>query len=417
MLLRGRIGAGQITVSLKPSSISSAIDHSYVVAWDLGGRLYTVWRHGQTYRRGLDGRVLHKWRDMEAAPDAEGPYDERQRVLLTAPEAGPLLDEAAGHAREVAEAISRNPGAWMAPQGGQPQVTDGLREAAIHLLQQCARFDAARAAEDAARFATVYTPIGILPPDQYMSLVLQATQGCSFGTCTFCDLYQDGYLVKSPDEFERHIEAVLSYLGASRDLRSRAIFLGSANALAVPMSRLSGVFDAIRRAFPTPLPVHAFVDGFTGVRKTEDDYRVLGARGLRRVYVGLESGHDPLLAFARKPATSAEAVETVRHVKAAGLSAGVIVMTGLGGHQFAAGHVADTVSALNAMPLDGSDLLYFSELVQAEGTDYPRLSHDHGIEPLDLPALHEQRRAILDGLRFAAAPPRVARYDVREFVY
>ena len=46
----------------------------------------------------------------------------------------------------------------------------------------------------------VYSPVGILPPDQYLALVVQATRGCAFNTCTFCDLYRDGYRVKSAAE-------------------------------------------------------------------------------------------------------------------------------------------------------------------------------------------------------------------------
>jgi len=34
-------------------------------------------------------------------------------------------------------------------------------------------------------------PVGILPPDQYMAVVLQAAEGCAFNTCTFCDFYRD----------------------------------------------------------------------------------------------------------------------------------------------------------------------------------------------------------------------------------
>lgn len=413
------MGGSQITVSLKSTSVSSAIDHSYVVAWDLGGRLYTVWRFGHTYRRGLDGWMLHKWRDPEAAPDAAGPYDERQRERLDPAAAAALVDEAATHARDVTAAITADPAGWTI-EGAKPEeaaADDGVRTEILRALEPCARFDAGEAAKDAARFGTVYRPIGILPPDQYMSLVLQATIGCSFNSCAFCHLYQDPYRVRSQHEFEQHIRDVLAYLGPSQRLRSRAIFLGAANALAVPTPLLLDLLAVVRDAFQPQLPVHAFIDGFTGVRKTEDDYRALRAAGLRRVYVGLESGHDPLLALVRKPGTSAQAVEAVRTLKAAGLSAGVIVMTGLGGERFAAAHVADTAKVLNAMSLDAGDLVYFSELVQVHGTDYPALSAHHELGSLNMKELAEQLRAIQSRLEFEGAPPRFARYDVREFVY
>ena len=54
-------------------------------------------------------------------------------------------------------------------------------------------------ATDISRFHQIYKPISILPPDQYQALVLQATEGCSFNTCTFCALYRDRrFHIKKP---------------------------------------------------------------------------------------------------------------------------------------------------------------------------------------------------------------------------
>ena len=163
--------------------------------------------------------------------------------------------------------------------------------------------------------------------------------------------------------------------------------------------------------------MHAFVDGFTGLRKSAADYARLRELGLRRVYVGLESGYDPLLTFVRKPATSTEAVETVRAIKDGGVSAGVIVMIGLGGRRFAAGHVADTIAAVNAMRLGAGDLVYFSDLVEVPGTAYPRLARTEDVGTLTIDERLAQVSAIRAGLVFPAERPQFARYDVREFVY
>jgi radical SAM superfamily enzyme YgiQ (UPF0313 family) len=247
---------------------------------------------------------------------------------------------------------------------------------------------------------------------------VQATEGCSFNTCTFCDLYQERYRVKTPEEFRQHVSGVLGYLGASASLRSRGIFLGAANALAVPMPRLLPIFetmldelDAARRG------VCAFVDGFTGMRKTTAEYRLLSHLGLRRVYVGLESGHDPLLAFVRKPGKAADATETVRAIRSAGVHAGVIVMTGLGGQRFAEGHERDTAAAINAMGLGEGDLVYFSDLVEVPATSYPVLAADAHVTPLTAAERRLQQDRIRAGLRFTAAPPQFATYDIREFTY
>jgi len=422
MVFRGLLDQKTTLASVKDTSVSLAVGTHWIAAWDFGGRLYSVWKHGHTYRRGLNGRILHKWTPPSPSFDPPvgfahllNPYDLRSREHVDGADAHAFADEAAGVLRRVVTEMERNPSAWRERTGGVPD------DRSLDLFRRCARFDSAASAADAARFAEVFAPVGILPPDQYLSIVLQATEGCSFGTCTFCDLYHRRYRVKPADEFRAHAEAVRVYLGDSALLRGRSVFLGAANALAVPMPRLLEIMDTVAAVFGSRTtvrrPVHAFVDGFTGLRKTADDYAELASLGLRRVYVGLESGHDPLLEFVRKPATREQAVETVRAIKEGGVAVGVIVMVGLGGSRFAEGHVADTARAINDMRLDAGDLLYFSDLVEAPGTAYPQRALDADVRPLSLTERLDQMAAIRDRLHFPGPPPRAARYDVREFVY
>jgi len=141
----------------------------------------------------------------------------------------------------------------------------------------------------------------------------------------------------------------------------------------------------------------------------------LAERGLRRVYIGLESGHDPLLELVRKPGHAADAIETVRAIKAAGINVGVIVMIGLGGDRFSTGHIADTIDVLNAMQLGAGDLIYFSDLVEDPDTPYPALALNHSIRALTPEERSAQRTAIRNGLYVNGV--KISNYDVREFVY
>ncbi len=413
MLFRGLLNGVPVTGSLKGTSLSLAEDERFVVSWDLGGRLYSVWRFNHTWRRGLNGEVLYKWYDAgEGHGRVSRGYDDRRRQTLTREQAAPVVDEAARFAARALASMREAPGSWTGQ--GNPDAWRVFRQR----LEACARFDSVAADADAARFAGLYRPVGILPPDQYLSVVLQATEGCSFGSCTFCDLYHDRYRVKTTREFAAHVSGVVEYLGESIALRRRSIFLGAANALAVPMPRLIELLETLRATFPPPVPpLRAFVDAFTGVRKNAADYRALRDLGLGRVYIGLESGHDPLLAFVRKPGTAGEAIETVRAMKAVGLQVGVIVMIGLGGEAFSAAHVEDTAAAINAMGLGEGDLVYFSDLVEVPGTAYPAIARDASVRPLDLSERHAQLSALRSRLSFAGRPPQFARYDIREFVY
>jgi len=395
MVWRDVIDGRPLTVSARPESLTVGVDARLVAACDAGGRLYSVYRDGHTFRRGLTGRVLHKWQD------ACGRHWEE----LADGDAARLVDEAAALFGRVRHALAGRVSAH------------GEVEIALDVLERASQFGAGRARLDAARAARVYQPIGILPPDHYLSLVLQATQGCSFNSCTFCRLYQEPYLVKSPEEFASHVEDVLAWLGPSLALRRRRVFIGAANALAVPTARLLPILEIVEKAVGPPQGVAAFVDGFTGTRKTEGEYRALAARGLRRVYIGLESGHDPLLAFVRKPATRDEAVDAVRTIKTAGVGVAVIVMIGLGGDRFADAHVRDTIAALAAMRLGPADLVYFSDLVEMPGAAYPQQARDAGVRPLSVEGRREQREAIQAAMERTPLGPKAARYDVREFIW
>jgi hypothetical protein len=416
MIVQGRRHATSYALSLKDSSLSVAINGDHIVVCDRTGRLYSVYRAGRHHRRSLNGSILQKWT-----------ADQRQRRWLDLAEADHLLDDTAEQFRQLHAALGAPDWEWVTP----PDRTSALDDL-LQVIERATRFDSAAARSDAARFAEVYSPIGILPPDQYLALVLQATVGCSFNTCTFCDLYHQPFRIKTPEEFRRHLREVRDYLGDSLLLRRRSIFLGAANALAIPMPRLLPLFDIMREELTSSpvqrgrpkvpravrglgVGVHAFLDAFTGTRKSVEDYRALAERGLRRVYIGLESGHDPLLEFVRKPGHARDAIETVQAIKAAGINVGIIVLIGLGGERFATGHAADTIAVLNQMPLNSGDLLYFSDLVEEPGTPYPIIAIQHGIRALTRSERAAQRDLIRGGL--SPSGVKISNYDVREFVY
>ncbi|RMF33280.1 MAG: radical SAM protein [Chloroflexi bacterium] len=411
MVIRGSSRGHPITFSLRAGSWTVALDRDTVFAYDGEGRLWSAYLRGRHYRRGLDNRVLEKRR--------EG--GRRRRRWLPPAERDELLDRAAALLRRRTADLTLE-----APPDEE-----------AHLRRQLARavaFDAQAAREDAQRYHRIYKPVGILPPDQYLAFVVQITEGCSFNTCTFCGFYKERpFRIKGPDEVRDHIEAALDFLGEGLPLR-RTIFLADANALVIPQPRLVELFQIVgemlplvgsrgRGSLPRSLASHrfqgiyAFLDGFSGRKKRPQDYARLAAMGLRRVYIGLESGHDPLLSWLRKPGSAEDALEAVHHIKAGGVAVSVIVMLGVGGQRFSRGHVEDTIRIVNAMGLGPGDILYFSEFVDHPTLPYHRLAQEAGIVPLTEEEVEAQRAAMVAGLRFTDGRPRISPYDIREFVY
>ncbi len=396
---------GSLTVSAKANCLTLSLQSSgetAVFSFDGAGRLWTAMRGGNSYRRGLDGKIVAKWQTPQAG---------RGRRWLAPAESVELI----GHACAMAAALLEDVLAGALP------LDPPLDAPALDSLKAAAAFTPARAQADVEAYHGVYRPVGILPPDQYMAVVLQAAEGCSFNTCTFCTFYKDRrFRIKTPAEFRAHAAAVKDYLAGGLSLR-RTIFLGDANALVIPTPRLLPLLEITHELFDVAKlgGIYAFLDGFSGEKKTQADYAALARLGLRRVYIGLESGHDPLLRFLKKPGKAEDAVQAVRAMKAAGVAVGIIVLSGAGGKQFARAHTADTIAVLNRMELDADDLLYFSELVETEGLEYSRDAYAAALQPLSEAERIAQGEEIERALRFdeERGVPHISRYDIREFVY
>jgi hypothetical protein len=406
VVLLGKWKGQALSLSLKPNSLTISLQSpgdSQVYSFDGEGRLWTAMLEGVSFRRGLNGRMVAKWqtgggsgRERRWLPEGErAQVEERSRLMIAA----------------LAEAL----------QSGEAALNAPLPETALPYLRRAACFDQERYRQDVAQYHRVYQPIGILPPDQYMAVVLQATEGCSFNTCTFCDFYRDRrFRIKPPEEFKTHAQAVKDYLGEGLHLR-RTIFLGDANALVVPMPRLMQLMEVVHAVYDVERlgGIYAFLDGFSGEKKSETDFARLRDRGLKRIYIGMESGNAELLRLLKKPGQPEDVLQAVKTIKAAGIAVGIIVLLGAGGRVYAERHVRDTVAAINAMPLDLDDLIYFSELVESEGLEYTRDAYQRQLKPLNSAERIAQGEAIEDRLVFTEerGVPHISRYDIREFVY
>lgn len=301
------------------------------------------------------------------------------------------------------------------------------------ILRKAAEWTPERLAGETGRFARVYQPIPILPPDHYASLVLQATEGCSFNTCTFCNLYRNlPFRVRDTEAFDRHVRDALAFHGAGL-YRMNTIFLGQANALVTPQPRLESLLTTLGKYvdFPDPdsepraswaagqplrfLGIGSFLDGFTGLKKSADDYDRLRRLGLRRVYLGVESGSDRLLSWLKKPAATDDMLRTLNLLHEAGVRNDVILLVGAGGDKWADEHVEQSLEFLAKAPLERGDRVYLSDLVAYPETPYPEALAGIGSKALTPEEMTEQREVLRDGARelgLQAVP-----YRVEPFIY
>jgi len=400
----GKIDGKSIVISNKPNSSTFSIEtekDTQVYSFDKTGRLWTALIQNVSYRRGLNGNIVAKWNSGKEI---------LHRRWLTVEESHQLISKAHQTVCSIfSDVLNQN---LILLPALQPQISKEvsyLSNISIDFYNQ-----------DVANYHRVYKPVGILPPDQYISVVLQLTEGCSFNKCTFCSFYRDRHFkIKNQTEFERHILAVKEFLGDGLSLR-RTIFLGDANSLVVPMQKLIPLIELIHKYIDVEKlgGLFAFLDGFSGEKKTVQDYRKLKDLGLKKVYIGMESGNDQLLKFLNKPGSAYDALNSVHSIKESGLSVGIIILLGAGGKQYARNHISDTIDIINKMKLDADDLIYFSELIENEGMSYSQMAFSNNLSPLTISEIVEQRKQIEEGLFFSeSGTPHISTYDIRDFVY
>lgn len=417
----------RLHLSTAAGALTLSLDGSENLSFDGEGRTVGIWRDGLTCRRALDNRVLAKWVEPGA-----GRTQRRGRRFLEEAERRTLLEQTLARATAVAAALRS--GALVAPPAARVEL-----DAALEWLDRVASWSWPRLEAESERFAAVYKPIPILPPDQYLSLVIQATEGCSYNECSFCTFYRDRpFRIKTPQALADHTQAVLDLLGRGRTLR-RALFLADANAVVIAQSRLVAMLEHLNAALPIEPPDlsaharaawrrehpwsleghHAFLSAPDAQRKSAADFAELRALGLRRVYVGVESGDDALRAFLRKQGCAADVRDAVTTLKAGGLSVGLILMVGVGGAAYRDAHFAAGLALLESLPLGPGDLIYLSPFVSPGDSPYDTDMAAAYLPPLDdtaLAAEEERFRAALAPLARRTGV-KVSRYDIREFVY
>ena len=186
------------------------------------------------------------------------------------------------------------------------------------------------------------------PPSEAHSLIVQCTLGCSHNKCAFCIMYKEKQFSINP------VEQVLSDLAEARSYYTsiERIFLADGDALILPMDYLLQVLDFIRRYFPECERVSAYASTKALMRKSDEELKTLRERGLQMVYVGLETGLEPLLKKYDKGVTAEEIIEHSLRAKAAGMTLSVTAINGMGGKEQSEEHAIATAEALSRIKAD-----------------------------------------------------------------
>lgn len=184
------------------------------------------------------------------------------------------------------------------------------------------------------------------PPSESKSLILQITVGCSHNNCTFCSMYKDkAFKVKS-------IEKIMGDLAEAREKYHsiKRIFLADGDALVLQSQVLFKILEKITVLFPECERVSAYATPKAILMKTPEVLEKLYDKGLKLLYMGIESGSNEVLNKVKKGNTSEEIVEAGKKVMESSMHLSVTLISGLGGKELWHQHAiksADVVSLIN----------------------------------------------------------------------
>ena len=233
------------------------------------------------------------------------------------------------------------------------------------------------------------------PPSEARSLILQATVGCSHNACIFCVSYkQKQYRIRGADG----VKSDLATLPDSYKHRIRRVFLADGNALAMSTTELVETLDVLKPELPNLERVGVYGYAKDVRDKSVDDLRRIKDAGLGIVYLGLETGDDDLLRWARKGVDSEENIRSCKKIRDAGIPLSLTIILGLGGLEHSDIHARETARVLNEIDPEYVGAL---TLMTPPGTRINEMVQTQEFIPMSPMEILKELKILVEGLELS----------------
>ncbi len=185
----------------------------------------------------------------------------------------------------------------------------------------------------------------IRPPSEANSIIIQVTTGCTHNRCTFCGAYSDKqFRIKDDEVINNDI-----IFAQTHCRRQKTLFLADGNVLALKPKQLTDLLTTIKNNIPWIRRVSLYANCRDILRYSVQELQELKKLGLGRIYMGLESGHNPTLEKICKGADADTMIKAGQHAKKAEIFLSVTCLLGIAGKDFSQEHALATAEVLNLM--------------------------------------------------------------------
>ena len=239
------------------------------------------------------------------------------------------------------------------------------------------------------------------PPSEAYSYILQATIGCSWNNCTYCDMYRDKpvFRVRPLSESLEDIAMAGMELGPRID----KLFVADGDALILPMDHWEAILDRAADTFVNLRQVSCYATATNILEKTDVELQRLVELGLTLLYIGPESGDEVTMrriakgprphGTRRDDAYLFEAhVAAAQKAKAAGFRISTIFLLGAGGVERSEAHARGSAELITQMD---PDYLSALTLTVVPGTPLSRTQGNSGWTLPEVPQLLGELRTMV----------------------
>ena len=184
------------------------------------------------------------------------------------------------------------------------------------------------------------------PPSEARSYILQASIGCSWNACTYCDMYRaKKFRVRELTETLEDIRVAGQQFGDRVD----KVFVADGDALILKMEQWIAILETCRDSFPNLKRVSAYATAMNLLEKSPAELSELRRLGLTQLYIGPESGDDVTLKRIAKGASFDNHVQAAERAHAADIKLSVIFLLGAGGTDRSTQHAIASARLATAM--------------------------------------------------------------------
>ena len=152
------------------------------------------------------------------------------------------------------------------------------------------------------------------------------------------------FSIKDFETIKKEIELLSEYYKGVKKL-----FLADGDAMVLSANKLIPILDEINLKFGRLQRVSAYASAANIISKTDEELKNLYERGLKLLYIGIESGDNELLQLVNKGESFESYSEGIKKAHNAGMDTSIMILNGLGGRNYSYQHAINSAKIISEL--------------------------------------------------------------------